>query len=171
MAICPECGFVVPNDKKFCSNCGFRIGADFGYVAENRDAADGLWGDAYENAIDRKPGQRPLAGRQTGRSKEGLLSKKRPGQRIGTGLPTAKPMLSTESNLSANPSLSVGVCLLSMVLAMLPLIGLIVGLRWAKASYRPSRHNLSVAMAVFNIAEILIGLIAFVMFKFVFRSI
>ncbi len=63
--------------------------------------------------------------------------------------------------------LKTGECLLSMLLAIIPIVGIVMGMLWARSSTNPNRRNLSIAMVVFNAAEIVLGGIAFVLFTFV----
>ena len=230
MAICPECGSVLPDGKRFCSNCGAKVDAavvraaparspkpaDNGRVVkpsraqtqgrpvqpfdEKRPLAhevgQGKRADPRTEDLDRIPTERqeprvrPFD--QCQMEGDGQRQREPQERRIVREMPPLfdddefyeqkKPIRSIGQEEQGQrqtkqekprgrapiPVLRTQECLLAILLAILPVVGLVVGILWAKNPTNPNRRNLSIAMAVFNIAELVLGIIGFVLFEFVF---
>ncbi len=232
MAICPECGSVVPDGKRFCSNCGARIDAAVVRAAPERatrppsdgghavgqstraqtqgrkiqpfdekrplpdengqskranapqaeserssrdwqarvmafDQRQTAWDSPEEREQHEKPGREMppmfdddeyygVKKAKSARNEEEVRPKPHPSQ--------VRPM---QKRPGPMPVLKPGECLLCILLAILPVIGLAVGILWARRSKNPNKRNLSIAMVVFNAAEIILGAIAFVLIAWV----
>ncbi len=202
MAICTECGSVVPDTIKYCPVCGMRVEPTDekpATIMVNQDGKRVVVPNRaqqprhpvapfdekkpYSRAQPYRQAQEP-ASRQIKPKKEplfdsqlldedafGTVRKERPIKRnelSGVSLPPEKVQTAAEKSkkpAGTLPVIGAGDYLLSIVLVLIPVIGLALGILWARGAYNPNKRNFGKAAIILNALEIAAGAIALVLAK------